>query len=463
MIHIRGGTVIDPASGKSFIGDLVLEKGRIADVVLTGEADLSFLSADKTGSCRKASDSVSEKDTKIFPGACEGREQSAQDEEIDARGLIVTTGLVDAHVHFRDPGQTQKEDILTGAEAAKHGGFTSVIMMGNTIPHPDTSEVISYMLKKGRETGIRVYTSANVTKGMQGKELSDMKALKEAGAVLFTDDGLPLKDANLFRRACAEAAALHMLISLHEEDPSFVYDAGVNEGKIAAVLGLRGASREAEISLVERDIKIAAEEGAEIMIQHISCAETVELVRAARKTNKKIHAEATPHHFTLTEEAVLRYGTLAKMNPPLRTEADRQAIIAGLCDGTIEQIATDHAPHTKAEKDKPFREAPSGIIGLETALGLGVRELVRTGKMSLPQLIGCMSTAPARLSGIPGGVLAVGEPADLLIFDLRAVCVADRFFSKASNTPFAGIEMPLGIRYVFAAGQCVYSSEKQSI
>ena len=450
MLTIRGGTIINPKTGDCFTGDIDTQDGIIVRIEQTGEADFSLSASQKDAAQNRTGNA---RNRNIAVGLSEA---STQDEIIDAHGLIVTAGLVDAHVHFREPGQTEKEDILTGAQAAAHGGFTSVIMMANTVPHPDTPEVLKAMLEKGGRTGIHVYAAAPVTRGMQGRELVDMKALRSAGAVLFTDDGLPIRDADLFRRACAEAAKLGVMISLHEEDPDFVYDAGVNEGKEAQALGLRGASREAEIRLVERDIKIAAEEGAEIMIQHISCAETVGLVRSARKKYDNIHAEATPHHFTLTEEAVARYGTLAKMNPPLRMEADRQAIIQGLADGTIEQIATDHAPHTRAEKERSFKQAPSGIIGLETALGLAIRELVRPGTLSLETLLKRMSTSPAVFAGLPAGTLAEGGPADVLIFDPREEFTAGDFFSKAENSPFIGERLPGLIRRVYAGGRLVY-------
>ena len=312
-------------------------------------------------------------------------------EVLDATGLVVAPGLVDVHVHFRDPGFTHKEDMFTGAAAAAKGGFTSVVLMANTKPCVDNEETLAYVISKGAETGIHVYTCANVTLGMKGRELVDMECLKEKGAVGFTDDGVPIMDPELVREAMKRAKELNVPISFHEEDPALITNNGVNRGKASEYYGIGGSPREAEITLVDRDLKLAMETGACVEIQHISSKEAVELVRRARAQGYgNIHAEATPHHFTLTEDAVIKYGTLAKMNPPLREEEDRQAILQGLADGTIDIIATDHAPHAKEEKDKPITEAPSGIIGLETALSLGLYELVAIGVIPLMQLLRLM-------------------------------------------------------------------------
>lgn len=282
---------------------------------------------------------------------------------INAEGLLVAPGLVDVHVHFRDPGFTAKEDINTGAAAAAKGGVTTVVLMANTKPAVDSEETLHYILDKGAKTGIHVTTCANVTMGMQGKQLTDMKKLAVAGAVGFTDDGVPLLDAELVRRAMEISAELDMPISFHEEDPKYIENNGVNRGKASEYYGIGGSAREAEIALVERDLKLAEETGACIDIQHISSKEAVELVRQAKKRCSNIHAEATPHHFTLTEDAVIKYGTLAKMNPPLREEADRQAVIRGLVDGTIDMIATDHAPHTAEEKQSRSQRHPAALPG----------------------------------------------------------------------------------------------------
>lgn len=431
MLLIKNGYVMDPKSRKEGVSDiLITDDGIIADIKeKINEADLQG------------------------PGNLD---------VIDADGLIVTAGLIDGHVHFRDPGQTYKEDIITGAASAAKGGYTSVIMMGNTIPHMDNPDTLKYALEKGNATGIHTYVCGNVTMGMEGKELTDMPELLKAGAVLFTDDGKPVIEESLMKTACENAARLSKVISLHEENPQYIKENGVNAGEAATKLGLTGSDRMAEISMVERDIRIAEETGCTLTIQHISTKEAVELIRQARKRGAKIHAEATPHHFTLTDNAVAEHGTLAKMNPPLRKEEDRLAIIQGLKDGTIDMIATDHAPHSAEEKAKDFKDAPSGIIGLETAFSLGLRELVEPGCLSLMELLDRMSSATARLYELPGGCVAIGEPADLMIFDKEAKWVVpSKFASKAVNSPFIGETMPGVIKYTIASGKVVYYDVKK--
>lgn len=377
---------------------------------------------------------------------------------INAEGLLVSPGLVDVHVHFRDPGFTQKEDIVTGAAAAAKGGFTTVVLMANTNPAVDNKETLSYVIGRGKETGIHVVTCANVTVGMQGKELTPMEELAAQGAVGFTDDGIPLLDEELVRRAMKLSAKLDLPISFHEEDPKFIKNNGINRGKASAYYGIEGSPREAESSLVERDLKLAGETGACINIQHISAKESVELVRKAKQGGYNIHAEATPHHFTLTEEAVIQYGTMAKMNPPLREEEDRLEIIRGLVDGTIDIIATDHAPHTAEEKAKPITEAPSGIIGLETALPLGITELVCGGYLSMKQLLLKMSTNPAAMYHLDAGYLAEGGPADVVLIDTAGSTCLEEFVSKASNSPFTGWELKGKVKTTICAGKIVYDS-----
>ncbi len=423
MLLIKNGYVIDPAGGTEGKKDILIVDGKISKLT----------------------------EPMVHP---EETEENLQ--IMDCEGLVISAGLVDAHVHFRDPGQTYKEDILTGAAAAARGGYTSVVMMGNTSPHMDNADTLSYVTEKGKRTGIHCYACGNITMGMEGKVMTDFAELVQAGAVLFTDDGKPVLSQELMRQACVRSSAMHKVLSLHEENPEHITENGINAGLVATKLGLRGSPRQAEIFMVERDIRIASETGAEITIQHISTAEAVALIREARKTNPRIHAEATPHHFTLTDEAIFKFGTLAKMNPPLRTENDRKAIIEGLRDGTIEMIATDHAPHAAAEKKLPFVEAPSGITGLETALSLGIRELVQPGYLTLLQLLQRMSSGPANVYGMDAGCVQQGHPADLVIFNPAQEWKVDSFLSKASNTPFWGERLPGIIYETICGGKTVY-------
>lgn len=420
---IRNGIIIDPEANRTFRGDLLIEEGIIK---------------------------------KIAENRLWEAEIPAQDEVIDAAGMMVGPGLIDTHVHFRDPGFTYKEDILSGAEAAKKGGYTGIVLMANTKPCVDHAETLSYVLEKGKQTGIRINSCANVTKGMKGKEITDMEELSEKGAVGFTDDGVPLLDEHLVREAMKRTAALHKPISFHEENPERITNNGINAGKASAYYGIAGSPREAEIDLIERDLKLAGETGAAVVIQHISTEEGVELVRRAKRQGTYVHAEATPHHFTLTQEAVISKGTMAKMNPPLREERDRLAIIEGLKDGTIDLIATDHAPHAKEEKDRGITEAPSGIIGLETALSLGIRELVEKGYLSYPELFRRMSLAPAVLYGLPGGSMKEGQAADLVIFCPEEKWKVLSFASRSANSPFVGEVLPGVIHATICGGRIVY-------
>ena len=375
---------------------------------------------------------------------------------LDGAGLTAAPGFVDVHVHFRDPGLTYKEDILTGAEAAAAGGYTTVICMANTKPVVDNPETLSYVLEKGRQTGVHVLSCACVTKDMAGKELTDMEGLREAGAVGFTDDGKPILDAELLKAAFAEAARLDVPVSLHEEDPALIADNGINRGEVSEKLGIGGSPAQAEVSMVERDCRLAEKTGARVNIQHISTAGAVEAVRRSKQRGSHVTAEAAPHHFTLTEDAVLEYGTLAKMNPPLRTREDRLAVIEGLRDGTIDMIATDHAPHSAEEKALPLTEAPSGILGLETAFALGVTQLVKPGYLSLMELMKKMSLNPARLYRLPYEGVAVGAPADLVLFDEAEEWTVESFHSRSSNSPFLGWKLSGRVHYTICGGNVVY-------
>lgn len=421
MLLIRNGYMIDPKSGREGKYDILTDGDKIRRI---------------------------------------GKNLEQPDEScqiIDGEGLLVAPGLVDVHVHFREPGFTEKEDIITGAAAAARGGFTTVVMMANTRPPADNEDTLKFVLERGRDTGIHVLSCANVTLGMQGRELTPMEKLAAAGAAGFTDDGVPLLDAELVREAMKRAAALDMPLSFHEEDPALISENGINRGKASAFFHIGGSPREAEITLTQRDLELALETGANINIQHISAKESVELVRQAKKRGSNIHAEATPHHFTLTEEAVIQYGTLAKMNPPLREEADRQAIIQGLVDGTIDIIATDHAPHTTEEKEREITKAPSGIIGLETALPLAITGLVNGGYLTMKQLLRLMSTNPAGLYHLNAGFLAEGGPADIILIDTSADNIPGDYASRATNTPFTGWNLKGRVVKTIAAGRVVYS------
>lgn len=432
MLYIKNGMIIDPVKDKLYRADLQIEEGRIARIIERNENEAEDL-----------------RDTKAF----------AQTEVLDAAGLMIAPGLADTHVHFRDPGFTYKEDIHTGAQAAARGGFTQIVLMANTKPAVDNPETLSYVLDKGKETGIHINSCANVTLKMEGKALAPMELLAKQGAAGFTDDGIPLLDKELVRKAMTEAGRLGKPVSFHEENPAMIANNGINRGKASQFYGIGGSPREAEIDLVKRDLELALETGAEVVIQHISTREAVELLRQAKAKGAHVHGEATPHHFTLTEEAAIQKGALAKMNPPLRDEADRQAIIEGLKDGTIDLIATDHAPHSREEKERPITEALSGIIGLETALSLGVRELVKKGYLTWPELIRRMSTAPCELYGLAGGRMEDGVPADLVLFHPQEIWRVAEFASKSANSPFIGEELPGVIYYTICDGKIVYRKD----
>lgn len=425
MLLIENGRVIDPLTKITRTAD-ILVKGR--KIVKIGENLAAELSEDEV----------------------------KQTERIDASKKAVLPGLVDVHVHFRDPGFTYKEDILSGARAAAKGGFTTVVLMANTKPVVDQEETLSYVLKKGQQTGIHVETCASITCSMKGQELVDMEVLKAAGAKGFTDDGVPILAEELVYRAMEQAKALDVPLSFHEEDPAYIQNNGIHAGKAAEHFGIGGSKREAEISLVERDLKLALQTGACVNVQHISTKEAVELVRHAKRCGGDIHAEATPHHITLTQEAAIQHGTLAKMNPPLREEEDRQAIIKGLQDGTIDLIATDHAPHSAQEKEKAITDAPSGIIGLETSLSLCYQELVEKNGMSLSTLMEKMALNPAKMYHLDAGYLAEGGPADICIFDTQAEWTPQEFVSRSQNSPFKGQRLQGVVEYTIADGKIVY-------
>lgn len=377
------------------------------------------------------------------------------DDIIDAKGMIVSPGLIDIHSHFRDPGFTQKEDLVSGAHTAAAGGYTTVILMANTNPKIDSIESLAYIQEKAKDCPINILQEAALTIDFKDR-LVDMDLLHKAGATGFTNDGVPVMNTKTLRDAMLKAAQLDTVIALHEEDNSLIDNHGINAGPIADKLGLKGAPRVSEDIMVARDCMLALETGACIDIQHISSGNAVDFIRYAKSIGVKVFAEATPHHFTLTEDDVLEYGVLAKMNPPLRSAEDRERIIAGLIDDTIEIIATDHAPHTADEKNVDFTKAPSGIIGLETALPLAVTELVMKNRLSMIHMLSKFTSNPARYYKLNKGNLQVGKPADVCIFDPNQEYIVEGFKSKSSNSPFLGRSLYGKVKYTIVGGNIVY-------
>lgn len=377
------------------------------------------------------------------------------DDIIDAKGMVVSPGLIDIHSHFRDPGFTHKEDLLSGAESAAAGGYTTVILMANTNPKIDSVESLNYVLEKAKDCPINILQEAALTIDFKDK-LVDMDLLHKAGAAGFTNDGVPVMNTKTLRDAMLKAAQLDTVIALHEEDNSLIDNHGINAGPIAEKLGLKGAPRVSEDIMVARDCMLALETGACIDIQHISSGNAVDFIRYAKSIGVKVFAEATPHHFILTEDDVLEHGVLAKMNPPLRSTEDRERIIAGLIDDTIEIIATDHAPHTDKEKNVAFTKAPSGIIGLETALPLAVTELVMKNRLSMIHMLSKFTSNPARYYKLDKGNIEIGKVADICIFDPDQEYRVKGFKSKSSNSPFLGRSLYGKVKYTLVAGKIVY-------
>ena len=401
---IRGGRLIDPADGVDEKCDILIEGGKVA--------------------YRKKN---------ILP--------RGGDEIIEAEGLVVAPGFIDMHVHFREPGQEYKEDIETGTRAAAAGGFTGVACMANTDPVNDTSSITERILKRAREVGsCRVFPVGSVSVGLKGEELSEMAEQVEAGAVAFSDDGVPVKTAALMRSALEYAGMLGVSILDHAEDLSLSGNKVMNEGAVSTLLGLSGNPAASEDICVYRDIRLVELTGGRLHILHISSAGAVDLVRQAQARGAHVTAEVTPHHFTLTDEAIQGFNSSAKMSPPLRDEANRQALLEGLKDGTISAIASDHAPHYEAETQREFDAVPFGIVGLETAVSLALDRLVGAGVLTLPEMIAKFTTGPCAVLGLPYGTLKEGAPGDVTILDpAREITVdPDAFESNGRNTPCAG-------------------------
>jgi dihydroorotase len=402
---IKNGRIIDPAHGVDAVLDLMVRDGVI---VGTGR--------------------------QLRPG-------DEPTEIIDATGKIVCPGLIDMHVHLREPGHEYKETIHTGTRAAAAGGFTAVCCMANTDPVNDTRAVTDYILARARTDGaVRVYPIGAVTRGLAGKELAELAELADAGCVAFSDDGKPVMNADLYRRAMEYTLPFGCPVISHAEDADLANGACINEGVVSMELGLTGSPPAAEEIMVARDILLAELTGAHVHIAHVSTAGTVRLLRDAKARGLRVSAEVTPHHLVLTEDAVRGYDPNTKMSPPLRTRRDVDALIEALAEGTIECVATDHAPHALSEKEGEYEHAAFGIVGLETAVPLLLDRLVRPGLLSLPTLIARMSADPARVLNLPGGSLAPGAPADITLLDLGRELTIDpaAFHSKSRNTPFGG-------------------------
>ncbi len=398
-LFIRGARIIDPSQNMDIMGDLLLNDGKIEAI----------------------NPSLPPMDAEV----------------LDASGLVAAPGLVDMHVHLRDPGQTQKEDIFSGCRAAAAGGVTSLLAMPNTVPPVDTPELVADILHRSRKADARVYIAAAITQGLKSEEPTDIDGLFGAGAIALSDDGRPVENTRFLADAMVKAQQLGMRVTAHCEDLFLAKGGLINEGAVSSQLGVKGVPAAAEDAGTAREIAVAAAYGVPVHICHVSTAGSVALVRDAKARGVSVTAETCPHYFTLTEEALLSRDADFRMNPPLRTERDRQAILEGLRDGTLDAIATDHAPHTSEEKSDFYR-APNGAIGMETSLAAGITMLVRTGCLSLVDLLRLMSTAPAKILGIPAGTLAVGAPADVILFNQAERWTVDplKLHGKSCQYPF---------------------------
>ncbi len=429
-VLILNGRLIDPASGVDSQRDLLLRSGRVAAVEAPGA--LKDAKAKKT---------------------------------IDATGMIVAPGFVDVHVHLREPGQTYKESIATGTAAAAAGGFTTVVAMPNTVPVNDSVAGLEWMLDAARGACVKLFAMPAATFGSKGEEITDFHELARAGAVGFTDDGKPVLHDDVMRQALVAAGGIGVPVSQHAEDTRLTGGCSMNAGPVAFRLGLRGMPVAAEAGIVERDIRLLRDiERVDrlrphLHVQHVSTAKAMDLIRAAKADGLHVTCEVAPHHFTLTDNAIGNYNTNAKMNPPLRAETDRLAMIAGLLDGTVDCIATDHAPHALFEKEQEFERAPNGITGLETALGLALRVLHKGHGMPFSRVIELMSAQPARAISLEGrGTLKVGSLADVVVFDPAAEWAYDvaKTRSKSRNSPFDGAPMLGRVAFTLSEGRVVF-------
>ncbi len=423
QLLIKGGRVIDPAHSIDGHLDVYIEDGTIARL----GTDLHV------------------------PGA----------QILDASGLIAAPGLVDIHVHLREPGFEAKETVATGCAAAAKGGVTTLVAMPNTRPATDCPEIVALVRDKAAPTGVNVLPAGAVTVGQKGQELTDFAALKAAGVPALTDDGVPIQNLALLRQAMRGAKKLGLPLLDHCEDRDMVQNYAVNEGEASRKLGLPGRPAIAEELQIMRDVMLAEETGAHVHICHISTGKGVDIVRQAKARSVRVTCETCPQYFTLTEDEVFRQGAMARVNPPLRTQADVEAIRAGLADGAIDAIVTDHAPHTAGEKSKPLPDAPSGMVGLETSLALSLTGLYHSGLLPLSRVVSLMSASPAALLGLDKGTLGMGRDADLILFDpnLEWTIDKEKFVSKGRNTPFHARTVRGKVKYTISQGNIIYQED----
>ncbi|HOV32509.1 MAG TPA: dihydroorotase [Candidatus Hydrogenedens sp.] len=425
-IVIQKGWLIDPESGRSGKADIGIENGMIYAVGNDLEGDVY----------------------------------------INAEGLVVSPGFVDIHAHFREPGFESKETIATGARAAAHGGVTSVVTMPNTMPPIDNAGMVELVVRRAQDLdGIHIYPAACATKGREGKELTEMADLLESGAVAITDDGSDIESSSVLRYVLEYSGMVGLLYLAHCEDKSLSEGGAMNEGDISTMLGIPGIPREAEETRIERNIRLAKLANVPIHIQHVTTKRGVEIIRNAKSEGIPVSAETCPHYWMLTDRNIESYNPNMKMNPPLREEEDVQSIIEGLKDGTIDCIATDHAPHTRTEKNMPFQEAPFGVIGLETLLGCVIKGLVQPGHLSIEKAIQLLTKNPANILKLNAGDLGAGSPADITIFDPDEewLVTENYFYSKSSNSPFIGIKLCGKVKYTFCCGNILYYDKDLSI
>lgn len=416
-ILIKGARVVDPVNSTDKTGDILIKDG-------------------------------------VFANPSEARENA---QIINADGLTAVPGLVDMHVHLRDPGFTYKEDIISGCKAAAAGGVTSLLAMPNTKPTVDTPETVKYILDKAKNADAHVYVVASITEGLKSQKENDLSALKNAGAIALSDDGRPVENTAIMADAMKQAAKLNMAVTAHCEDLYLAKGGIINEGEVSEKLGVKGMPSAAEDVGTAREIALAQAYNVPVHICHVSTATSVAIIRDAKKRGVKVTAETAPHYLMLTDKELLRRDADYRMNPPLRTEKDRQAMIEGLCDGTLDAIATDHAPHSVEDK-ADFEKAPNGSIGMETSFSAAYTVLVKGGKMTLSQLIEKMSSAPAKILNINAGSLSYGKPADLMLFDPDEKWIVDpeKLHGKSKNTPFKNIELTSKVKLTICGGKIVF-------